>query len=307
MEAPRFFRSDAILLPVPRIVHKPGCIIFADTNAARTSTGHQNIPTGKFIFTYLFYMHMDQVLDFLNQRRTIRKYSDRPIDASLMNRLLEVACRASNTGNMQAYSVVVTTDPHIKAALAPAHFNQPMVTQAAAVLTWCADFNRFSHWCEQRQADACYDNFQSFMATTIDTLLAAQTFAVAAESEGLGICYLGTTTYNAGEIVDTLHLPRLVVPITTITVGWPAEVPDQPDRLPLDAIVHRETYTDFTPEAIDRLYAEKESLEENKQFVRENQKETLAQVFTDVRYPRRNNEPFSDKFIAVLKRQGFLK
>lgn len=247
------------------------------------------------------------MLDFLNSRRTIRRYTGRPIDPALLDRLLEAACRASNTGNMQAYSVVVTTDPAIKAALAPAHFNQPMVQAAPAVLTWCADYNRFSRWCECRHADACYDNFQSFMASAIDTLLAAQTFATAAEAEGLGICYLGTTTYNAGEIIDVLHLPRLVVPVTTITVGWPDEQPAQTDRLPLDATVHRDTYRDFTPEDIDRLYAAKESLPENLQFVRENNKETLAQVFTDVRYPRRNNEPFSDKFIAVLKQQGFLK
>ena len=247
------------------------------------------------------------MLDFLNSRRTIRRYTGRPIDPALLDRLLEAACRASNTGNMQAYSVVVTTDPAIKAALAPAHFNQPMVQAAPAVLTWCADYNRFSRWCECRHADACYDNFQSFMASAIDTLLAAQTFATAAEAEGLGICYLGTTTYNAGEIIDVLHLPRLVVPVTTITVGWPDEQPAQTDRLPLDATVHRDTYRDFTPEDIDRLYAAKESLPENRQFVRENGKETLAQVFTDVRYPRRNNEPFSDKFIVVLKQQGFLK
>ena len=247
------------------------------------------------------------MLDFLNSRRTIRRYTGRPIDPALLDRLLEAACRASNTGNMQAYSVVVTPDPAIKAALAPAHFNQPMVQAAPAVLTWCADYNRFSRWCECRRADACYDNFQSFMASAIDTLLAAQTFATAAEAEGLGICYLGTTTYNAGEIIDVLHLPRLVVPVTTITVGWPDEQPAQVDRLPLDATVHRDTYRDFTPGDIDRLYAAKESLPENRQFVLENGKETLAQVFSDVRYPRRNNEPFSDKFITVLKQQGFLK
>lgn len=247
------------------------------------------------------------MLDFLNNRRTVRQYTDRPIDGELMDRLLRAACRASNTGNMQAYSVVVSTDPGIKAALAPAHFGQPMVTAAPAVLTWCADFNRFSRWCEWREADACYDNFQSFMATAIDTLLAAQTFAIAAEHSGLGICYLGTTTYNAGEIIDVLHLPRLVVPITTITVGYPAGVSEQTDRLPLEAVVHRETYTDFTREDIDRLYAEKEGSDFYRQFVRENGKETLAQVFTDVRYPRCNNEPFSDKFIEVLRRQGFMK
>ncbi len=247
------------------------------------------------------------MLQFLNQRRTIRKYSDKPIDKSLMNQLLEAACRASNTGNMQAYSVVVTTDEAIKKQLAPTHFNQPMITAAPAVLTFCADFNRFSQWCEQRNADPGYDNFQSFMTTAIDVLLVAQTFAIAAESKGLGICYLGTTTYNAGEIIDVLHLPSLVVPVTTITVGYPAEEPELTDRLPLDAVVHYETYKNYTTEDIDRLYEEKENSDFYKQFIAENKKETLAQVFTDIRYPRKNNEVFSDKFLDVLKAQGFLK
>ena len=199
------------------------------------------------------------MLEFLNQRRTIRKYTDKPIDAELMNRLLEAACRASNTGNMQAYSIVVTTDAEIKKQLAPTHFNQPMTTQAQAVLTFCADFNRFTKWCEQREADAGYDNFQSFIASAIDAMLVAQTFAIAAESEGLGICYLGTATYNAGEIIDILQLPKLVVPITAITVGYPAEMPELTDRLPLEAVVHSEVYKDFTAENINRLYAEKKT------------------------------------------------
>lgn len=246
------------------------------------------------------------MLNLLNQHRTIRKYTEQPIDSELLKQLLETACRTSNTGNMQAYSVVVTTDQTIKQQLAPTHFNQPMITKAPVVLTFCADFNRFTKWCEQRQADPGYNNFQSFMATAIDTLLAAQTFCIAAESAGLGICYIGTTTYNAGEIIDILNLPRLVVPITTITVGYPADMPEQTDRLPLEAIVHYETYKDFTPTDIDQLYAEKESSDFYKQFVSENNKETLAQVFTDIRYSRKNNEFFSDKFLKVLKEQGFL-
>ena len=246
------------------------------------------------------------MLNFLNQHRSIRKYTNQTISPKLLNQLLEAACRASNTGNMQAYSIVVTTDSGIKQQLSPAHFNQPMINQAPVVLTFCADFNRFTKWCEQRQAEAGYDNFQSFMATAIDSLIAAQTFCIAAESAGLGICYLGTTTYNAREIIDTLKLPKLVVPITTITVGYPADIPEQTDRLPLDAIVHYETYKDFTPTSIDKLYSAKENSEFYKQFVAENKKETLAQVFTDIRYSRKNNEFFSEKFLQVLKEQGFL-
>ena len=247
------------------------------------------------------------MLEELNRHRTIRKYTSKEIDPELLNKLLETACRSSNTGNMQAYSIVVTTDDGIKKQLAPAHFNQPMVTQAPAVLTFCADFNRFSKWCKQRQADPGYDNFQSFLASAIDTIIAAQTFCIAAESEGLGICYLGTTTYNAQEIIEALKLPKLVVPITTLTVGYPSENSDQTDRLKLKAIVHRETYKEFDNEDIDNLYFDKENSELYKQFVTENGKETLAQVFTDIRYSRKNNEFFSEKFMLVLKEQGFLK
>ena len=247
------------------------------------------------------------MLDLLNQHRTIRKYTNQPIAIELLNQLLETACRASNTGNMQAYSVVATTDPELKRQLAPAHFNQPMITQAPVVLTFCADYNRFSKWCEQRDAEPGYDNFQSFMATAIDALIAAQTFCIAAESVGLGICYLGTTTYNAQEIIETLKLPKLVVPVTTLTVGYPADLPAQTDRLALEAVLHYETYTEFSKVSIDRIYSEKENSDFYKQFVAENNKETLAQVFTDIRYSKKNNEFFSEKFLQALKLQGFLK
>lgn len=246
------------------------------------------------------------MLDFLKQRRTIRQYTDKAIPAELMTELLTTAAQSSNTGNMQAYSVIVTTNNEIKAQLAPAHFNQPMVTKAPVVLTFCADFNRFSKWCEQRNAVPGYDNFQSFMATAIDAMIFAQTFAVAAESAGLGICYLGTTTYNAGEIIEVLNLPKLVVPITTITVGYPEKMPELTDRLPLEAVVHYEKYNDFSNEKIDTLYAEKENSDFYKNFVAENNKETLAQVFTDIRYSKKNNEFFSGKFLKALQQQGFL-
>ena len=246
--------------------------------------------------------------DKMKERRTIRKYSGQDIPEELLNELLEVAARASNTGNMQLYSVVVTRDKLQKEKLASAHFNQQMVTSAPVVLTFCADVNRFVKWASFRKADAGFDNFQTFMAAVIDSMLFAQTFCVAAEENGLGICYLGTATYNAAPIIEALSLPRLVVPITAITVGYPAEpLPEQCERLPLNAIVHQELYTDYTESSIDALYKDKEALEANIRFVQENGKETLAQVFTDVRYSRKNNEYFSDEFLKVLKQQGFAK
>lgn len=248
------------------------------------------------------------MIDIMKNRRTIRKYTEQDIPEQLLNELLEVAARASNTGNMQLYSVVVTRDQGNKEKMAPAHFNQPMITKAPVVLTFCADANRFVKWAEQRKAEAGFDNLQTFIAATIDAMLFAQTFCDAAEEKGLGICYLGTTIYNADKIIDALSLPRLVIPIVTVTVGYPAQpLPEQVERLPLAAVVHQETYADYTPTLIDELYREKEALEINKQFVKENKKETLAQVFTDVRYTKKNNDYFSEVLLNVLKEQGFMK
>lgn len=248
------------------------------------------------------------MIDIMKNRRTIRKYTEQDIPEELLNELLEVAVRASNTGNMQLYSVVVTRDQSNKEKLAPAHFNQPMITTAPVVLTFCADVNRFVKWAEQRKAEAGFDNLQTFIASTIDAMLFAQAFCDAAEENGLGICYLGTTAYNADKIIEALSLPRLVVPIVTVTVGYPAmPLPEQVERLPLAAVIHQEAYVDYTPDMIDELYGEKEALEVNKQFVKENNKETLAQVFTDVRYTKKNNEYFSEVLLKVLKDQGFMK
>lgn len=248
------------------------------------------------------------MIDIMKNRRTIRKYTEQDIPEELLNELLEVAVRASNTGNMQLYSVVVTRDQSNKEKLAPAHFNQPMITTAPVVLTFCADANRFVKWAEQRKAEAGFDNLQTFIASTIDAMLFAQAFCDAAEEKGLGICYLGTTAYNADKIIEALSLPRLVVPIVTVTVGYPVmPLPEQVERLPLAAVIHQEAYVDYTPDMIDELYGEKEALEVNKQFVKENNKETLAQVFTDVRYTKKNNEYFSEVLLKVLKEQGFMK
>ena len=177
-------------------------------------------------------------------RRSIRRYTQQPIDEALLHRLLSDAERTQTMGNLQLYSVVVTRSDEMKARLAPAHFSQPMVTGAPVVLTFCADYRRTTLWAEQRQGHPGYDNMLSFINAATDALLYCQTFCNMAEAEGLGLCFLGTTLYCPDAIIDTLQLPSLVFPIATITLGWPDEHPAQTDRLPLSAIVHEETYTD---------------------------------------------------------------
>ena len=186
------------------------------------------------------------MIETVKNRRTIRKYLQKDISSDLLNDLLEASFRASTMGGMQLYSVVITRDSEIKEKLSPAHFNQPMVKGAPVVLTFCADFRRFTKWCEQRKAIPGYNNLMSFMNAAMDTLLVAQTFCTLAEEARLGICYLGTTTYNPQMIIDTLKLPELVFPITTVTVGYPDGIPAQVDRLPLEAAIHEEYYHDYT-------------------------------------------------------------
>ena len=239
-------------------------------------------------------------------RRTIRKYSTKEVDKDFLDQLLTEASRTQTMGNMQLYSVVVTRSDEGKKALAPAHFNQPMVTSAPVVLTICADFRRATDWCLQRKANPGYDNFLSFINASTDALLYTQTFCNLAEEAGLGLCFLGTTVYMPEMIIDALQLPELVMPVATLTIGWPDEEPALTDRLPLASFVHEETYKPYTAEAIDEYYGHKEALEENREFVRINKKETLAQIFTDIRYTRKDNIAMSEGMLKALRRQGFL-
>jgi nitroreductase len=248
---------------------------------------------------------MDTLKTLLNDK-TIRNYKPDPIDDKTLNTILEAGFRASTTGNMQVYSVIVSKDEEKRKELCKLHFGQKMVEQAPVLLTFCADFNRFNKWCEQRDAKPGYDNFLSFYTASIDALLVSQNVAVAAEAFGLGICYLGTTTYQADKLIEFFDLPAGVVPVTTLVVGYPAENPDQVDRLPLSGVVHYEKYNDYSPDDIDQIYWEKEYLPLTAKLLEENQLKTLAQIFTEKRYTQKDNVHFSKVFLKALEDQGFM-
>lgn len=239
-------------------------------------------------------------------RTSIRKYAERPVEDTLLNQLLEEAEHTQTMGNLQLYSVVVTRSKEMKEKLSPAHFNQPMVKQAPVVLTFCADYHRTTEWALLRKAHPGYDNFLSYQNAATDALLFCQRFCDLAEAAGLGLCFLGTTVYQPQAIIDALQLPKLVMPVATITLGWPDEHPEVSERLPLTAIRHDETYQPVTASTIDRDYAEKEALPVNQEFVRINGTETLAQIFTDIRYTQKDCEAMSTGLLEALRKQGFL-
>lgn len=243
---------------------------------------------------------------YFANRRTVRRYTAQEVAPELLTQLLEEATHAPNTGNMQLYSVIVTRSEEGKRALAPLHFNQPAATGCSVLLTFCIDINRFNLWCKEGNADAGFGNLQMLLAGAIDASLFAQQFNTLAEMHGLGCCYLGTTAYNAPEIAKVLELPDGVVPLVSLTVGYPEGEAPLSDRLPLEAIVHDEKYRQFTPEQIREIYAGQENSADSKRFIDENGKSTLAQVFAEVRYPRATNEAFSKTLQEYLEK-GFFK
>jgi nitroreductase len=237
--------------------------------------------------------------------RSHRKFKPDPIPAAVMREMLEAAVRASNTGNMQVYSIVVTTDEALLARLAPCHFNQP-AAKAPAIVTFCADVRRFSRWCELRGAVPGYDNFMWFLSAMTDAVLASQNLALQAEAYGLGICYLGTVLYSAPEISEILNLPQGVIPVAALSCGYPASE-DVPltDRLPLEAVVHEDVYRDPTDLRIEGFWSAREASEETAGLLKANDLPNLARIFTERRYKGEDNRAFSRKYFDELVRKGF--
>lgn len=244
---------------------------------------------------------------YFGERRTIRKFENQEVSDELLRSILSRAMKAPTCGNMQLYTIIVTRDADARKELASAHFNQPAATGAPLLLTICADFNRFTRWCNLHGADAGFDNFLSFTSAVADATALTQQIVTIAEMEGLGTCWLGTATFNAPAISELLQLPDLVIPVAALAIGWPTEKGEETERLSYEAIVAENFYPERTDEEILDLFKEKEDFPANRGYVAENNKENLAQVFTDVRYPRSMNEPLSEAFLSFLKKTRFLK
>ncbi|MBP5189483.1 MAG: nitroreductase family protein [Bacteroidales bacterium] len=244
-------------------------------------------------------------IDLINNHRSIRKFKDKPIDKEVMDRILECGMRASNTGNMQIYSIIVTQERDNIEALSKLHFGQGAT--AAAFLTICVDVNRYHHWCRLRGCDEPYDNFLWLMSGTVDASLAAQNICIAAENEGLGFCYLGTVMYNTKNIAELLELPKGVVPVVTLCMGYPDETPSLSERLPLDGVVHQEKYHNYNDDDINRIHRIREEFPFNQEMVRQNGTRNLAEIFTKIRYPKKDNVVISQALMEFVKQAGMME
>lgn len=249
--------------------------------------------------------------------RSIRDYKPDPLPAGLVDRVLEQALHgSSSSGNLNLISVVKTQDVARKERLFELHGGQPMVRQAPLVLTFCADSFRTREWLARRGARLGFADMVSWHTAAFDAMLLAQTAALAFESHGLGICYMGTTLFRMAEIADLLQLPETVAPVTTIVVGWPAEDPPKRDRLPLAAFVHEERYRVRSDAELLAEYGEREvrgwqrymADPQLKARAEELGITSLAQFYTSkAKYDPERFARFSAAMAALLRRQRFLQ
>jgi nitroreductase len=254
------------------------------------------------------------VIETIHQHRSIRKYKPDDIPQDLLQEILEAGIRASSSGNMQSYSIIVTQDKVQLELLYEAHFQKKMVLEAPLLLTFCADFHRMRHWLRISDAPDNFDNFMGFMVAAIDAILVSQNVALAAESKGLGICYLGSTFSNCDQVGRILDLPDNVVPVVGFTLGYPNEDPPLRDRLPLDGLIHYETYQDYDDERITEIYRQREekgwerymSYPRLRKLIVDSGVENLAQVYTEVKYSRQSYQKFSRRVLNYLKLQDFM-
>lgn len=246
-------------------------------------------------------------IDTMLQHRSIRNFSEKPVEKAVLDQILAAACNGSTMGGMQLFSIIVTQDKAMMQKMAPAHFNQPIATNAPLILTFCADFHRFDRYCECRHTPTdAYHNMQAYQWAVTDALIAAQNACVAAESLGLGLCWLGTITYNTPQFIEALQLPEHVVPVACIPMGYPA-TNDTPltTKISWPNLVHQETYQEYSDEAINEMYAPMENCPNNVNMLKDNGFENLAQDYVMRRYKKEDNEYFSQVLKDTLQKQGF--
>ena len=253
-------------------------------------------------------------IETIHHHRSIRQYRPDLVPDDLLTDLLEAGVRASSSGNMQSYSIIVTRDRALREQLYEPHMEQSMVLDAPVLLTFCADFRRMRHWLRLSDAPDNFDNFMSFMIAAIDATLVSQNVALAAEARGLGICYMGSTLANCDQIGRLLQLPPGVFPVVGFSLGWPDEDPAPRDRLPLDGLVHDETYHDYSDDRIREIYHQRElrgwerymSFPRLRAMIADSGVQNLAQVYTVVKYTRESHQAFSETVLSYLRQQGFM-
>jgi FMN reductase (NADPH) len=238
----------------------------------------------------------------------VRDYRPDPVPDELVEILVAAGQRSSTSSNLQTYSVVVVRDADRRARLAELCGRQRQIVQAPVFLAWCADLSRLDRVCQQRGYEQDADYLESFLVAAVDAALAMQNAALAAESLGLGMCYIGAIRNQPRAVIDLLGLPQRVFPVSGMTVGWPAAEPFLRPRLPLEAILHRETYD--TAGESEALAAYDEAMIETgiydgRQVPVPGLEGEVEAYGWQEHSARRASQPWRTELRAVLEEQGF--
>ncbi|GAA5000415.1 NADPH-dependent oxidoreductase [Acinetobacter puyangensis] len=190
------------------------------------------------------------VLTTLLSHASLRHFSDRTVSAEVLSVLIAAAQSASTSSNLQAWSVIAVQDPTHKAQLSQLAANQAFIREAPLFLIWTIDLHRPTEVIELAQPDGAVEqalgleSVDSLLIGTIDAALAAQNLTIAAHSLGLGSVYVGAIRNNLEEIINLLKLPKGVIPVFGLAVGYPQDHLQKSikPRLPQRVILHHEVY-----------------------------------------------------------------
>lgn len=177
-------------------------------------------------------------IEQIYQHGSVRSYRDEPVPTEMVEAIIRAAQRSATSNNFQVYSVVASTEQAQRAALSEIAGGQEHIKQAPVFLTWVADLSRLDRICQRRGYEQRAEFMEPFLVSVVDVAIAMQTATLAAESLGLGSCYIGAIRNDPSKVIELLNLPKLTFPISGMTVGWPQQPPMQRPRLPLDAVLH---------------------------------------------------------------------
>jgi FMN reductase (NADPH) len=187
---------------------------------------------------------VNETLELLNRHTSVRQFQEKPVSDELLAAIIGAGQMASTSSNVQAYTAIAVTEPALKAQLSALSGNQAYIEQCPVFLVWCADLYRLREAAAPhlQGAPSYEDTTENLIVATVDVALAAQNAAVAAESLGLGIVYIGGVRNNIAELSELLGLPELVYPVFGMCLGYPAAVNGVRPRLPLQAVLHHNGY-----------------------------------------------------------------
>ncbi|MCK9860599.1 oxygen-insensitive NADPH nitroreductase [Paenibacillus sp. ATY16] len=185
---------------------------------------------------------MNEMIALLKQHRSIRKFTKDPVTEQQLDAILTAAQQASTSSNMQAYSVIGITDMELRRELAKLAGNQAYIEESPVFLVWCADLYRWEQAAKRHYDDEMPSTTENFIIGTVDAALAAQNAAIAAESLGLGIVYIGGIRNQPEQVSEFLQLPQHVYPVFGMCIGVPDQSPLNRPRLPRQAVYFENTY-----------------------------------------------------------------